>query len=176
MQYADYSLGAPAANSVPTGQAQHGPKPPVADDPKEDVIVTPKAAGLEDIPRDVPGAGHTEERVEYRDENGKLLDESEVQALEGKVSFSTRYETRTRVLDADGNQIYEEVVDDHAGTIADAPNPETPGLPEGKASDKPAANPVGEDLMKERVADQANSKKAAEPESPVGKVSSKDEL
>jgi len=138
--------------------------------------VTPQA-GLGDIPRDVPGAGHTEERVEYRDENGKLLEESEVQALEGKVSFSTRYETRTRVLDADGNQIYEEVVDDdYAGTLAEAPNPETHGVPEGKASDKPAQNPVGDDLLKEKIAEKANSERAPEPESPVVKASGRDEL
>ena len=164
-----------AANAIPTGQAQHGPKPPVADDPKDDVLVTPQA-GLGDIPRDAPGIGHTEESVEYRDENGKLLDESEVQALEGKVSFSTRYETRTRVLDADGNQIYEEVVDDYAGTLAEAPNPETPGIPEGQASDRPAQNPVGDDLLKEEIADKANSERAPKPESLVGKASGKDEL
>lgn len=40
-----------------------------------------------------------EEKVEYRDEDGNLLDEAQVAALEGKVSFSTRYETRTRMVD-----------------------------------------------------------------------------
>lgn len=45
-----------------------------------------------------------EERIEYRDQDGNILDEEQVKALEGKVEFKTRYETRTRVLDADGNE------------------------------------------------------------------------
>ncbi|KAK4125133.1 glycosyltransferase family 39 protein [Parathielavia appendiculata] len=48
---------------------------------------------------------HTEERVEYRDQDGNLLNEEQVKALEGKVEFKTRYETRTRVVDADGNEV-----------------------------------------------------------------------
>jgi dolichyl-phosphate-mannose-protein mannosyltransferase len=48
---------------------------------------------------------HTEERVEYRDQDGNLLDEEQVKALEGKVEFKTRYETRTRVVDAQGNEV-----------------------------------------------------------------------
>lgn len=48
---------------------------------------------------------HTEERVEYRDQDGNLLNEEQVKALEGKVEFKTRYETRTRVIDAQGNEI-----------------------------------------------------------------------
>lgn len=46
-----------------------------------------------------------EERIEYRDQNGNLLDEEQVKALEGKVEFKTKYETRTRVIDADGNEV-----------------------------------------------------------------------
>jgi dolichyl-phosphate-mannose-protein mannosyltransferase len=48
---------------------------------------------------------HTEERVEYRDQDGNLLNEEQVKALEGKVEFKTRYETRTRVVDAQGNEV-----------------------------------------------------------------------
>jgi dolichyl-phosphate-mannose-protein mannosyltransferase len=47
----------------------------------------------------------TEERVEYRDQDGNLLNEEQVKALEGKVEFKTRYETRTRVVDAQGNEV-----------------------------------------------------------------------
>jgi dolichyl-phosphate-mannose-protein mannosyltransferase len=54
-------------------------------------------------------AGHSilsrEEKVEYRDQDGNLLDAEQVKALEGKVSFKTRYETRTRMVDAHGNEI-----------------------------------------------------------------------
>jgi len=46
-----------------------------------------------------------EEKVEYRDQDGNLLDEEQVKELEGKVEFRTRYETRTRVVDGDGNEI-----------------------------------------------------------------------
>lgn len=48
---------------------------------------------------------HTEERVEFRDQDGNLLNEEQVKALEGKVEFKTRYETRTRVVDAQGNEV-----------------------------------------------------------------------
>ena len=48
---------------------------------------------------------HSEERVEYRDQDGNLLNEEQVKALEGKVEFKTRYETRTRVVDAQGNEV-----------------------------------------------------------------------
>ncbi|TGJ83354.1 hypothetical protein E0Z10_g5421 [Xylaria hypoxylon] len=46
-----------------------------------------------------------EEKVEYRDQDGNLLDEEQVKALEGKVEFKTKYETRTRIVDADGNDV-----------------------------------------------------------------------
>lgn len=69
---------------------------------------------------------HSEERIEYRDQDGNLLDEEQVKALEGKVEFHTRYETRTKLLDADGNEILpSEVPESVAGPLVDAPNPET---------------------------------------------------
>jgi len=43
--------------------------------------------------------------VEYRDQDGNLLDPEQVKALEGKVEFKTRYETRTRVVDENGNEL-----------------------------------------------------------------------
>ncbi|KAK0633741.1 glycosyltransferase family 39 protein [Immersiella caudata] len=46
-----------------------------------------------------------EERIEYRDQHGNLLNEEQVEALKGKVEFKTRYETRTRLVDAEGNEI-----------------------------------------------------------------------
>jgi dolichyl-phosphate-mannose-protein mannosyltransferase len=77
-----------------------------------------------------------EESIEYRDEAGKLLDPEQVASLqkEGKVSFSTRYETRTRVLDQDGKQVDE---DSHAPPHPDVEgqNPET-GARSGGSSDE----------------------------------------
>lgn len=48
-----------------------------------------------------------EEKIEYRDQDGNLLDKEQVEALalEGKVEFKTKYETRTRVIDADGKEV-----------------------------------------------------------------------
>ncbi|KAF8419734.1 Dolichyl-phosphate-mannose-protein mannosyltransferase-domain-containing protein [Tirmania nivea] len=48
-----------------------------------------------------------EEHVEYRDQDGNLLNEEQIKELEGKVEFKTRYETKTRLLDQDGNELPE---------------------------------------------------------------------
>ena len=46
-----------------------------------------------------------EEKIEYRDQDGNLLDSEQVAELEGKVSFHTKYETKTRLVDEAGNEI-----------------------------------------------------------------------
>ena len=103
-----------------------------------------------------------EERIEYRDENGRILDEEEVKALEGKVSFKTRYETRTRVVDAQGNEIREELVDarvvDGPGVAPPHPdvegrNPETEGVDEADASELPPTVEAAGDQEKEQSAE-----------------------
>ena len=119
----------------------------------------------------------TEEKVEYRDENGVLLNEEQVKALEGKVSFSTRYETRTRLVDEHGNEIYNgeaEQADGSSGTFADAPEPGTAGRDagEGEAS-TPAHNDAAGDLAKEKSVEDV--KPTAEPESEAAQAT-KDEL
>lgn len=128
-----------------TGQAAHGPAPPVADDPQKDVIVTPgqqiQAPGGHQEPGAMSHAARrVEEKVEYRDEAGNLLDPAQVQALEGKVSFSTRYETRTRLVDQDGNEIVRPSHESVEGTVADAPEPGTvgEGMMNGEERTKPA--------------------------------------
>jgi dolichyl-phosphate-mannose-protein mannosyltransferase len=83
-----------------------------------------------------------EEKVEYRDQDGNLLDAEQVKALEGKVSFKTRYETRTRVVDAQGNEIYPF---DDAGVAP--PHPDVQGVDRetvavADVQDKPAAQRV----------------------------------
>lgn len=82
--------------------------------------VTPQPAGSNRI------VGR-EERVEYRDEVGNLLDPKEVAKLqaEGKVSLQTKYQTETRVIDASGNQIIKNP--EHAPPHPDVEgqNPET---------------------------------------------------
>lgn len=51
-----------------------------------------------------------EEHVEYRDQDGNVLDEEQVKALEGQVEFHTRYETKTHIVDADGVEFPEDAV------------------------------------------------------------------
>ncbi|POS87721.1 glycosyltransferase family 39 protein [Erysiphe pulchra] len=46
-----------------------------------------------------------EKRVEYRDQAGNILNEEQVKSFRGKVNFKTRYETRTRLVDAQGIEI-----------------------------------------------------------------------
>jgi dolichyl-phosphate-mannose-protein mannosyltransferase len=90
-------------------------------------------------------------RVEYRDQNGNVLDEALVASLakEGKVSFETRHETRTRL--EHGHEV--EMVD---GQIApphpdvEGQNPETVKNQEQQAAgDSPASVAVGESSVEE---------------------------
>lgn len=94
-----------------------------------------------------------EEKIEYRDEEGNLLNEEQVAALEGKVSFKTRYETRTRVVDAYGNEIENNVPEEVAPVHPDV-NPETAGVPEAQANEAPPTVEVGEDVAKERLVEE----------------------
>lgn len=88
------------------------------------------AAGISGAPP--PPAGQRilsrEERIEYRDQDGNVLNEEQVKALEGKVEFKTRYETRTRVVDENGNEVVnlgvgESRDQDGQGKAAAAPPP-----------------------------------------------------
>lgn len=123
-------------------------------------------------PKDLPIVSK-EERVEYRDENGRILDEEEVKALAGKVSFKTRYETRTRIVDAQGNEVHEALVEareeEGQGVApphpdAEGRNPETKekGEAEPEASEAPPTVEAVEDVKKEKSVDQqANVPKPA---------------
>ncbi|KAI0458471.1 dolichyl-phosphate-mannose-protein mannosyltransferase 1 [Xylaria acuta] len=67
-----------------------------------------------------------EEKVEYRDQDGNLLNEEQVKALEGKVEFKTRYETRTRVIDGEGNEVLMSP-EELAGAGVAPPHPDVEG-------------------------------------------------
>ncbi|CAI4218265.1 unnamed protein product [Parascedosporium putredinis] len=115
-----------------------------------------------------------EEHVEYRDQDGNLLDIEQVKALEGKVEFKTRYETRTRLVDEAGNEV---VIGENGEPIVDAVAPPHPddvpskdGEAEAKASSaKPASEGGNEATGQEKavaqedepVVDEASA--AAEP-------------
>lgn len=106
-----------------------------------------------------------EERVEYRDQDGNLLNEEEVAALEreGKVSFKTKYETRTRLVDADGNEIGGDFAPKHPD--AEGQNPETPGKNEGR--DQPASA-VGKEKSVSKGSKQGKPKPASEGNEATG--------
>ncbi len=156
MQLSQYAIASPNAGSAehtgspvmpPQAEGQAGEQ--VGDQkPLTDANVTPQPAAD-------PSVLSREERVEYRDQDGNLLDDEQVSALQGKVSFQTRYETRTRVVDAAGN----EIADGAAGAEGFAPphpdvegrNPETAGDgKEGEAREQPATASVGDDVGKEK--------------------------
>lgn len=99
--------------------------------------------------------------------------------MEGKVSFSTRYETRTRLVDEAGNEIYEGVVEGDeagvAGTYAEGRNPDTQDpVGENEANTVPAQAGVKEDLRKEKSVEESVA--VPEPESDAGKKTGKEEL
>ncbi|RCI17045.1 hypothetical protein L249_1829 [Ophiocordyceps polyrhachis-furcata BCC 54312] len=66
-----------------------------------------KKADVSSAPSPPPGPHVValEESLEYRDADGNLLNEEQVEQLKGKVEFQTHYETRTRVLDEQGNEL-----------------------------------------------------------------------
>lgn len=134
---------------IPT-EAAVPPPPPAAGEQKP--IVEQERVGISEAPKEpkvsppplVPGQSvlSREEKVEYRDQDGNLLDPEQVKALEGKVSFKTRYETRTRLVDAQGNEIPQP---EDANPVApphpdvDGPDSSTVGKPEPDVQEKPAA-------------------------------------
>ncbi|KAF1832746.1 dolichyl-phosphate-mannose-protein mannosyltransferase 1 [Decorospora gaudefroyi] len=157
---------APAAPEVAPQDQQQQPQVP-ANEAKQDDVVSDQAVVSpppEDVPKDLPVVSK-EERIEYRDENGRVLDDDEVSALAGKVSFKTRYETRTRVVDAQGNEIYEGLVDAHGPAEEQGVAPPHPDI-EGRnpetqeqadvpgASEVPPTVEVVEDQQKEQSVEQ----------------------
>lgn len=91
-----------------------------------------------------------EEKVEYRDEQGNLLNDEQVQALvkEGKATFHTKYETRTRLVDELGNEVPEGFAPAHPDVQGQ--NPDTKGMPEEKGKSQPAQANAGSSLKKDQ--------------------------
>jgi len=111
-----------------------------------------------------------EEKIEYRDQDGNLLDPEQVAELDGKVSFQTKYETKTRLVDAAGN----EIGDASAGAEGFAPphpdvdrEPETaPNQDEDDQRDYPATASPEQDVGKEKSVEKGKDGKprpASEP-------------
>ena len=85
-----------------------------------------------------------EEKVEYRDQNGNLLNEEQIQKLkeDGNVKFQTKYETRTRMVDANGSEIPMPSGWAPQHPDVQGQNPDTKGVPEGDGKSVPAEAPV----------------------------------
>lgn len=150
---------APEAKA-PEAKVQEQAQQPVVE--KEQPVVS-EAPVYSEAP--VGGASHSvlsrEERVEYRDQDGNLLDEEQVKALSGKVSFQTRYETRTRVVDAAGVEIQDEAPVAPPHPDVDNVDRETVGIPEKEAEAAPASqSEAEEDLVKEASIENAKKGEA----------------
>ncbi|KAI5867678.1 glycosyltransferase family 39 protein [Durotheca rogersii] len=106
-----------------------------------------------------------QERIEYRDQNGNILNEEQVKALEGKVEFKTRYETRTRLIDADGNEVEVPIEDIAAAGVA-PPHPDVEGANQetkkGAVRDDPIPQEASSSKDGEREAERSVPKPASE--------------
>ncbi|EEQ90815.1 dolichyl-phosphate-mannose-protein mannosyltransferase [Blastomyces dermatitidis ER-3] len=103
------------------------------------------------------------ESVVYRDQDGNILNDEEVAALgrDGNVSFETRYETKTRIIDGHGREVGGEQPAPHHPD-AEGQNPETAGKG-GGAGDAPVDKPasvLGDEKSVER--DESKPKPASE--------------
>jgi dolichyl-phosphate-mannose-protein mannosyltransferase len=103
-----------------------------------------------------------EEKIEYRDQDGNLLDPEQVKALEGKVSFQTKYETRTRLVDTAGNEINpDDVAVAPPHPDVDNVDRETVGIPDKESQAAPASQSDAEkDQVKEAAVENAKTGEA----------------
>jgi len=104
-----------------------------------------------------------EERVEYRDQDGNILNPEQVKELEGKVEFKTRYETRTRVIDENGNEVQ---VDVEEGEGVAPPHPDVQNVDQEtkqkEAADSKVVPDAAESIKGEREAEVKKPKPASE--------------
>ncbi|KAK8023598.1 Dolichyl-phosphate-mannose--protein mannosyltransferase 1 [Apiospora rasikravindrae] len=120
------------------------------------------AAGISGAPKFEPQGQKVigrEEKIEYRDQDGNLLDAEQVKALEGKVEFKTRYETRTRVVDAAGHEL--ESPPEMADQGVAPPHPDVEGA---ESSTKQVKQ--DEPIPAEEVVKSKDGEKEAEKEKP----------
>ncbi|KUI57030.1 Dolichyl-phosphate-mannose--protein mannosyltransferase 1 [Cytospora mali] len=176
--YSQYStIGSPAAPMTPKASAPNNQAPEAVDfgdqQPIHDQDEFFKNGGAISGAPIPPGQRllKREERIEYRDQHGNVLDEEQVKALEGKVEFKTRYETRTRILDSDGNELPAEEAANIVGVAP--PHPDVEGLDsqtikkeDGEESVPPAKESVeGDHEAKAKAAKPASEKKEASSQS-----------
>jgi dolichyl-phosphate-mannose-protein mannosyltransferase len=174
LKYTSGSVTSPSIAATPEPLAQE-PQVPVVPDaeqkplgkaqPKEEAA---EAAGISGAPAP-PKEAQTirrEEKVEYRDQNGNLLNDEQVAALEGKVEFKTKYETRMRVVDDNGNELPEPEggwPEDVAGVAP--PHPDVEGVDKETVQAEEAVPPpqdVPASRDGEKEAEQSKPKPASE--------------
>ena len=151
VQYDAYS--AINTNPVPSSQPaaiNNGKGAPAAANDKDNGVIS-GAPKLEPQGQKVLAR---EEKIEYRDQDGNLLNEEQVKALEGKVEFKTKYETRTRVIDANGNEVL--MSEDELADIGVAPpHPDVEG-----ANQETKKAPIVDDVPKEASSSKDGEKEA----------------
>ena len=125
VQYDAYK-SLPSQAATPTPEQSQAPEIPQVAVPPPQIPIVQDEPAISGAP---PPPGHSivarEEHIEYRDQHGNILNEEQVKALEGKVEFKTRYETRTRLVDANGNEIPQP--DQEEPAIA-PPHPDVQGM------------------------------------------------
>lgn len=80
--------------------------------------------------------------VEYRDSEGNILSEEQVKVLQeqGEISFETRYETRTRLIDTEGRELPKEAIIAPEQVLIAPEHPDVQGAnPETVAKEEPKA-------------------------------------
>lgn len=118
------------------------------DEDEEEDITTPQPDADADADAEVTSqapapapAKDEQKRVEYRDPHGNILDEEQVAALtrQGNVKFETQYETKTMMVDGNGEP--------HAPPHPDVEgqNPETYQKESDGGVDNPASSGEGDE-------------------------------
>ena len=117
-----------------------------------------------------------EERVEYRDGDGKIIPEEELAKMGDDVEFQTRYEVRTKLVDTDGNVIGEEVGEGSPPPIGNNPDAVEAETPEAAKEEEPKKEtpeeaPVEDEknTLSRNLEDPPAEKKDPEPESDAEK-------
>lgn len=135
---------------VPVADQKDEQKPMVK---KEEVAAPPVISSSPPVPE--AKVLSKVEKIEYRDQDGNLLDEEQIQALEGKVEFKTKYETKTRVVDERGNEIAMPEGGWPAEVVGVAPpHPDVEGV------DKETVKVEGGEALKEAEASRDGEKEA----------------
>ncbi|OAA74964.1 protein mannosyltransferase 1 [Akanthomyces lecanii RCEF 1005] len=118
-----------------------------------------------------------EEKIEFRDQDGNLLSDEQVEELKGKVDFETKYETRTRVVDDLGAEIpapdggWEGKI---GGAGVAPPHPDVDGVDEKTVAGKEAA--AAKDAAASRDGEKEAEGSKAKPASEGKEATRKDEL